>query len=87
MKQPPGPKSKTATTEKTTAETSALIHQVKFAKGDTEPTKNYTILDPQTTGVTTAKPAILIGNNGKLYLRSDLMPKDGSGVTLTITVS
>lgn len=84
MKQPPGPGSKTA--NKATA-TDAPIYQMTFAKGATEPSKNYVKLDPQNTEVATGKPAILIGNNGLLYLRSDLMPKDGSAVKLTVTTA
>jgi len=71
-----------------TATATAPIFQVNFAKGKTEATKNYTILDPQNAGaVATGKAPILIGNNGALYLRTDLMPKDGSIVTLTVTAA
>lgn len=84
MKQPPAPGSKS--TAKTTASDDP-IYQMTFAKGTAEATKNYVKLDPQTKDVAPGKPAILIGNNGQLYLRSDLMPKDGSPVKLTITTA
>ena len=76
-KQPPAPGS--------TPTNGKPIYQVKFAKGATEPTKNYTILEPQADTAATGKPAILIGNNGMLYLRTDLVPKNGAPVMLTLT--
>ena len=83
-KQPPGPGDKSTNTKSP----DAPIYQRQFSKGATEPTKNYVILEPQTGGaIDTNKPAILLGSNGKLYLRSDLMPKDGSAVKLTVTAA
>lgn len=77
-KQPPAPG--------TTPTNAKPIYQMTFAQGDAEPTKNYIKLDPQSDGGT-GKAAILIGNNGQLYLRTDLMPKNGTSVKLTITAA
>lgn len=48
--------------------------------------KNYDILDRQTTGDTDQRSPIIIGANGALYLRKGLIDlKDLGKVTLTVT--
>lgn len=79
---------KQPSTTNTDAKAKATIFQQKFAVGKTAATKNYTILEPQNVkDVATGKPAILIGNNGVLYVRTDLMPKDGGPLTLSVTTA
>lgn len=74
-------KSKTLTAPTPTADP---IHVQKFKASNAEPSKNYIKLEPVVAAE--SKAPVILGNNGVLYVRKDLMPKDGStNITLTVT--